>query len=473
MSDRIVESLNEMKQIYLESVSGMVISERDEYLQYIEEKNKKMKNDDEDEKDNDDDDGDEADADYDEDGKVESGEDEFLGSRHNAIQRAMGRTPDGDPPKRKKKKMDESYSDWRYDLYEKVGDVEADIEDAKQRQIKERSGIVNKVDINPNVNIGESVELTEEYVDEIIDIATEYFYEHGLDEEGLQMVIEDLGVDKFIEYVFCISEDFILSEARTLVGKKKTPATGKERGISLKAAPGKTTKAAVEKYGTTRRFSSTSPSGTVRKKVIKSKGDEAVDNAVKTREPVTRRHRRHGKVIPGARPSTPKPQEKTTQTSSPKGLEKAAGQVRDFVTSPDTKSKLRDTLSAVVNRAKSDIGKTGMAAIHATTAGREARRRGASGAGAAGAVAGTFLRGLMRGSTATGVREEIESFLLEKAESEQQQKIFGLALSVKRGETPRSEVSQQVLDIVDEMSEAQIRKYAKTSHKGLPKKVEN
>jgi hypothetical protein len=48
-----------------------------------------------------------------------------------------------------------------------------------------------------------------------------------------------------------------------------------------------------------------------------------------------------------------------------------------------------------------------------------------------------------------------------------------LALSVKRGETPRSEVSQQVLDIVDEMSEAQIRKYAKTSHKGLPKKVEN
>ncbi len=183
MSDRIVESLNEMKQIYLESVSGMVISERDEYLQYIEEKNKKMKNDDEDEKDNDDDDGDEADADYDEDGKVESGEDEFLGSRHNAIQRAMGRTPDGDPPKRKKKKMDESYSDWRYDLYEKVGDVEADIEDAKQRQIKERSGIVNKVDINPNVNIGESVELTEEYIDQIIDIAAEYFYEQGLNED--------------------------------------------------------------------------------------------------------------------------------------------------------------------------------------------------------------------------------------------------------------------------------------------------
>jgi hypothetical protein len=459
-----------MKQIYLESVSGMVISERDEYLQYIEEKNKKMKNNDEDEEDNDDE---EADADYDEDGEIESREDEYLGSRHNAIRKAMGGTPDGDPPKRKKKKMDESYSDWRCDLYEKVGDVEADIEDARQRQLKERSGIVNKVNINPNVNIGESVELSEEYVDGIIDVATEYFYEHGLDEEGLQMVIEDLGVDNFIEYVFCISEDFILSEARTLVGKKKTPATGKERGISLKAAPGKTTKAAVEKYGTTRRFSSTSPSGTVRKKVIKSKGDEAVDNAVKTREPVTRRHRRHGKVIPGARPSTPKPQEKTTQTSSPKGIENAAQNVKKFVTSPETKETLRTALSDVVKRGKRDLARTVLSGVEAGKAAKKARERGASGAGAAGAAAGTFFRGITRGVTARGVREEIEAFLQEKAESEQQQKLFGLALSVKRGETPRSEVSQQVLDIVDEMSEAQIRKYAKTSHKGLPKKVED
>jgi hypothetical protein len=471
MSDRIVESLNEMKQIYLESVSGMVISERDEYLQYIEEKSKKMKKDEKEK--NEIDDEDEADADYDQDGEVESGEDEYLGSRHNAIRKAMGGTPDGDPPKRKKKKMDESYSDWRCDLYEKVGDVEADIEDAKQRQLKERSGITNKVNINPNVNIGESVELSEEYVDEIIDIATEYFYEHGLDEEGLQMVIEDLGVDKFIEYVFCISEDFILSEARTLVGKKKTPATGKERGISLKAAPGKTTKAAIEKHGTTRRFSSTSPSGTVRKKIIKSKGDEAVEKAVEKQEPVTRRHRRHGKVVPGARPSTPKPQEKTTQTSSPKGIQKATQNVKTFVTSPETKETLRTALSDVVKRGKRDLARTVLSGVEAGKAAKKARERGASGIGAAGAAAGTFLRGITRGVGPSGVREEIESFLLEKAESEQQQKLFGLALSVKRGETPRSEVSQQVLDIVDSMSETQIRKYAKTSHKGLPKKKED
>jgi hypothetical protein len=58
------------------------------------------------------------------------------------------------------------------------------------------------------------------------------------------------------------------------------------------------------------------------------------------------------------------------------------------------------------------------------------------------------------------------------AVSQQQQKIFGLALSVKRGETPRSEASQEVLDIVDSMTEKDIEDFAGTEHKGLPKKVE-
>lgn len=47
-----------------------------------------------------------------------------------------------------------------------------------------------------------------------------------------------------------------------------------------------------------------------------------------------------------------------------------------------------------------------------------------------------------------------------------------MALSVKRGETPRSKVSDEVLKIVDSMSEKEIRKYAKTSHEGIPKTVD-
>ena len=60
----------------------------------------------------------------------------------------------------------------------------------------------------------------------------------------------------------------------------------------------------------------------------------------------------------------------------------------------------------------------------------------------------------------------------EKAESEQQQKLFGLALSVKRGETPRSEASAEVLKIVDTMSEKKIRDFAKTKHEELPVRKE-
>jgi dephospho-CoA kinase len=59
------------------------------------------------------------------------------------------------------------------------------------------------------------------------------------------------------------------------------------------------------------------------------------------------------------------------------------------------------------------------------------------------------------------------------ATSQQQQKLFGLALSVKRGDTPRSEASDEVLNIVDTMSEKDIEDFAATSHTGLPTKVES
>lgn len=81
---------------------------------------------------------------------------------------------------------------------------------------------------------------------------------------------------------------------------------------------------------------------------------------------------------------------------------------------------------------------------------------------------GSFIAEKNRGNALN----RFSQLVMEKAESEQQQKLFGLALSVKRGETPRSEVSAEVLKIVDTMSEKKIRDFAKTKHKGLPKKVE-
>lgn len=61
--------------------------------------------------------------------------------------------------------------------------------------------------------------------------------------------------------------------------------------------------------------------------------------------------------------------------------------------------------------------------------------------------------------------------LVEKALSQQQQKLFGAALSVKRGETPANKVGKAVQQLAKSMSEKELEKFAGTKHKGLPKKV--
>ena len=59
------------------------------------------------------------------------------------------------------------------------------------------------------------------------------------------------------------------------------------------------------------------------------------------------------------------------------------------------------------------------------------------------------------------------------SKSKAQQRLFGMALAVRRGEINRSEVDQEVLEIVDgEMTDKQIEDFAKTSHKSLKEYLE-
>ena len=58
------------------------------------------------------------------------------------------------------------------------------------------------------------------------------------------------------------------------------------------------------------------------------------------------------------------------------------------------------------------------------------------------------------------------------AKSKAQQRLFGMALAVRRGERKRSEVNGSVLDIVDsDMTNKQIEHFAKT--KGLKEHLIN
>lgn len=64
-----------------------------------------------------------------------------------------------------------------------------------------------------------------------------------------------------------------------------------------------------------------------------------------------------------------------------------------------------------------------------------------------------------------------EGEMMEKSVSKQQQKIMGLALSVKKGNTPKSKVSKKVKDMSVEMTKKELEDFASTKHKGLPKKI--
>ena len=64
-----------------------------------------------------------------------------------------------------------------------------------------------------------------------------------------------------------------------------------------------------------------------------------------------------------------------------------------------------------------------------------------------------------------------EGEMTEKAKNKQQQKFMGLALSVKRGDTPKGEVTKKVKDIAKKMSEKDLEDFASTKHKGLANKA--
>ena len=100
--------------------------------------------------------------DYDGDGKVESGKDEYFGSKDKAIKKAMGKSPVAIEKKDRKddklfgapKVKKESFSNWRQDLQE-VPDYDQIPISAKDRNKKiEEKNVKNKIEINPDMKEG-------------------------------------------------------------------------------------------------------------------------------------------------------------------------------------------------------------------------------------------------------------------------------------------------------------------------------
>ena len=128
-----------------------------------------------------------------------------------------------------KRGVKESFSNWREDLIEVLDKPET--EAASQKEVTEKK-VKNKIEINPKISeaieeIGGqvlSIEEQDTYQEEIED-AVEYFYEQGINERGVELIIEEVGLDDFVEFVIDPSEDLMEERKarRASVRAKKFP----------------------------------------------------------------------------------------------------------------------------------------------------------------------------------------------------------------------------------------------------------
>lgn len=174
------------------------------------------------------------DSDVNNDGRVDK-QDSYLMKRRSTIGQAIG--------KRKSGKMDEGFSNWRQDLFEVIQD---EIDSKEEKQIKEKKGIKNTIKIGPHISetvkdLGGSLISTEDISEDFLDreyrIAAEYFYEQGLNENGVEILIEKLGENEFYKFVQDISKDFTLLEwKKTYDGTRVISEKTKSRRIAVKTA---------------------------------------------------------------------------------------------------------------------------------------------------------------------------------------------------------------------------------------------
>ena len=65
----------------------------------------------------------------------------------------------------------------------------------------------------------ESVDLTEEWIDSAVEIASDYFFSEGINEEGLDQIIDEVGLEDFVDFVIDPIEE--LNEERSASASSK------------------------------------------------------------------------------------------------------------------------------------------------------------------------------------------------------------------------------------------------------------
>ena len=91
--------------------------------------------------------------------------------------------------------------------------------------------------------------------EDLVEVATEYFYTYGLNEDGVDILIEKVGLENFVEFVYDLSQDLdILTEARAAKRRKGGPSVEEVKAkIDAKEAAKKKAKEAAQERKETER----------------------------------------------------------------------------------------------------------------------------------------------------------------------------------------------------------------------------
>jgi hypothetical protein len=387
--------------------------------------------------------------------------------------------------KSKKKLTKEGYSNWREDLIEIEDKIPAKKE--KEEKITEKE-VNNKIKINPKLELGEALENLGGTLIEMIEIDEVDYIVESVYNELLDEGYDDDEIEEALEYA--------LVEAKVTFGHD-TPTGQKKKGNLLKAVG----RLARQKLSSKVRGVKSAASGAIASGARQvARGALGVARKMEGDKKPSKVHSKPGvrtsstysgagagtreRVSSGSYTPPPKPQPKT-QTQPKASSQKSPDPWGEPTTPPKAtpkqqttqKPQAKTTTVAAKPQAKTTTVAAKPLSKKQQQAAMRAIRRNPN-------ISKTDLDRIT--SSVNEVNQKVfndywsyvaeeykEQYeILEKAESEQQQKLFGLALSVKRGQTSRDKVSDKVLEIVDSMSEKKIRDFAKTPHKGLPNKIE-
>ena len=165
-----------------------------------------------------------------------------------------------------------------------------------------------KVKVNPKIDDlkeTESYDLTEEWVDASIEVSADYFFAEGINEDGLDQIIDEVGLEDFVDFVIDPIEE--LNEERSA------------RKASVKAPSYEKVKAAVDKTDAAKKKAG---KGEYSKSYAKRSGEtEDSTNyndkapAKKKAKPVAKATVRKPKAAPKKKAATVKKVEKAVKTA--------------------------------------------------------------------------------------------------------------------------------------------------------------